>query len=578
MAFEIETYRTRWAVTMFGSPLAPVPSPTPVKKIPVYVSPPAPVPVKPVYVSPPAPVPSHVKKVPVKPVYVSPPAPVPSPVKKVPVKPVYVSPPAPVPSPVKIPHVPSPAPPVPSPAPRSPLARRPSRSVSDVAQFKENNYILSENEVCVGHALAVLNGQRVSTRVDYWYNDIHKFVEEQSKIPKVLRPFLARSRGEMDSFLLMVKIMKASNYPPLLSGGIHNVKNHATVVNISSRDGKHCNIWYVDPHGWNGQILRKQYMDFENKYGHRTDWFGDHLTLDKVITEPSPVKSNDMDMSFSIKRLLIVWKKSPRYQEILNDLNQWRTLVTDGRKLMYIEDHHFMCAMFILKKLLNADHVTIISPHVSMNKRGPQSESDDGVCVRVKKNKLLTKVYDNVAKNEPRGSCVVWSHIYSTYVRNYHSRFSNDHDLIVFLKENPFVGEISAFELLGKVAFDKNIDTDIKKFLLKIFEIMPDESELECKDTTNTTNGKCLTKYHSDILETYDKIVNHWNKYKVTNPITTVRFLNQLANNDKKRAMSIHTFNIQVARIYLKFFWMKEITLFNLIFILLSCKHKSYFG
>lgn len=126
------------------------------------------------------------------------------------------------------------------------------------------------------------------------------------------------------------------------------------------------------------------------------------------------------------------------------------------------------------------------------------------------------------------------------------------------------------------MSFDKNVDTDLKNFLLKVYEIIPDESELVCLDT-EINNGECLTTYHSDILKTYDKITKHWDRFRSTNPITTVRFLKELANHDKKRTISIHTFNIMVSKLVLKLFFMTEIHLFNLIFVMISCKHAKFF-
>ena len=209
-----------------------------------------------------------------------------------------------------------------------------------------------------------------------------------------------------------------------------------------------------------------------------------------------------------------------------------------------------------------------------MRKFGPQY--DEEMCFRLRSNDLLNWIHRNVDTTQPRGACVVWSTIYQTYLRDYHSRFSNDNDLMVFLRENPLVGEISPFELLGKMSFDKNVDTDLKNFLLKVYEIIPNESELVCLDT-EINNGECLTTYHSDILKTYDKITKHWDRFRSTNPITTVRFLKELANHDKKRTISIHTFNIMVSKLVLKLFFMTEIHLFNLIFVMISCKHAKFF-
>ena len=441
------------------------------------------------------------------------------------------------------------------------LIRRPSRGVADVAKLKKSK--LSQDEVCVGHTLSVVIGQRNLTSDDYYYTDLHKFVDNRKK--DIFSVFKKKSDGHT-FFLLIDIILAGSGYPRIMSGGLNNVEGHSTIVNVSSRDGKNLKIWYVDPGGWINTHTRdiRQWKSFNDKYSTR-DWFNDtSVTLDKVIHDPIPrdIRNRWDGILYKIKHILTVWKNSDRYEEIRLDFVKWNKNWEDGKNYLHV--YSLMGAMFIFTKLANVNHVEIVNPHVSMKGNGPQVLSEDGVCLRSKNNKLLNKIYGSL---KIYGACVVWSQIYSIYLKQYHSSLSDD-DLILFLRENPYVGEYSPFELLGKMAFDRNIDNDIKGFLLNILKVIPDESELECINT----NEKCLTRYHTDLLDTYDKIIQLWNTSKVINRENTSLFLKQLSNN----RFPMYRFDIILHRVSRKEF-MSKISVFNLILIALTCKHKTFF-
>ncbi|MEP5072370.1 MAG: hypothetical protein ABJQ96_16950 [Crocinitomicaceae bacterium] len=236
-------------------------------------------------------------------------------------------------------------------------------------------------------------------------------------------------------------------------------------------------------------LQSQQWAKFEEKYGHLS-WFNDRrITLNTVITESVPNMFNwSESVIFSIKRLLIVFENSNRsYREIKAEFDEWRTGIVsnrfhgsdhvpngldvfgyevdiDDKVITLLPDYNFMSALFIPTKLLPAFHVEIVSPLISMKEFGPQIVSGDSVCLLKKNNTSLNRIFENVESTDKHGACVAWSEIYTILGKNYRPVFSYVDDLIIFLRENPYIGMDSPMELLGRVMYDRSVDTREKVF------------------------------------------------------------------------------------------------------------------
>jgi len=497
------------------------------------------------------------------------------------------------PTPIVVQTTPIPAPIViEPPKPPSPLERKPSRNIAQVLGAKES--ILLKSEICTGHILARLVGQRNVDLKKFIHGDLHHYASKRWNVP--LAKKITTKRGGILApapFNVIAKVILGKrDYPPIMSGDVHNAEGHAVVTNVSSRDGKNIKIWYHDPNGVAGSndLNEESFKQFNKLFSNRS-WFKDtefrtatDFTLKQIINEQTPPElPPSWSFLYSIKRLLIVWRKSPRYNEILKDLNVWRSF--DKTKFSSkLEDYDFMAALFIFTKLTDSTHCEIISPYNSMNEIGPQSTFGEGFCMRHgdRTEIFLNRINDNVENTVGIGACVVWSDLYSIYVKAYHSKF-NDHDLIVFLRENPFVGEISGDDVLGQMGWNKHTDTKMKNFMKEIYNMIPDESSIKCLDTNKTV--KCPTKYHTDLLEIYDKVINHWITYKVIKENLiglfvqklipdsfepTNRFIRFFEGTNKSRFVQMLNYANKVMH-------KEKILVFNFVILIMVCKHRKFF-
>ena len=584
---KIPNYRPPFVVPIVPIPPAPVVIEPPT---PIVIEPPTPVviePPTPIVIEPPTPIVIE----PPTPIVIEPPTPIviepPTPVVIEPPTPIVIEPPAPVviepPTPIVIEP----------PTPPSPLERRPSRNLAQVSGAKES--ILLKSEICTGHILARLVGQRNVDLKKFVLGDLHHYASERWNVP--LPKNIISKRGGlllMAPFNTIAKvILGKKDYPPIMSGDAHNAEGHATVTNVSSRDGKNIKIWYHDPNGVAGSndLNEESFKQFNKLFSNRP-WFKDteirtatDFTLKQIINEQTPPEiPASWSLVYSIKRLLIFWRRSPRYNEILKDLNVWRSF--DKKKFSSkLEDYDFMAALFIFTKLTDSTHCEIISPYVSMNEIGPQSTFGEGFCMRHgdRTERFLNRINDNVEATVDIGACVVWSDLYSMYVKAYHSRL-NDNDLIAFLRENPFVGEISGDDVLGQMGWNKHSDTKMKNFMKEIYNMIPDESSIKCLDTNKTV--KCPTKYHTDLLEIYDRVINHWIKYKVIKDDLIGLFVEKLipdsfeSTNRFIRFFEKSNYESKFVKMidYAKNIMKKdEIIVFNFVLLIMVCKHRKFF-
>ena len=407
----------------------------------------------------------------------------------------------------------------------------------------------------MGHTLSTVVGARLLPLNEFTYNDIHRYASKIRKEP--LPPINTFSYVYTQPFRTMTGVINGKkDYPPLMIGDMHTLEGHSTMTSVSSRDGKNIKIWFYDPHGLEGTFGLFESLElFEEKYKNKP-WINDtNFTLEDVTNEtpPSDMWASD-NLIYSIRRLLVVWRRSPRYNEIKKELDEWRSF--DRTKFRWrIPDHHYMAALFIFAKLTNSKHCEIISPFVSMPLVGPQLTSGDGICLT---EGLFRRIKKNVG---PTGACVVWSEIYAIYTRAYHSRFSNDIDLMTFLKENPLVGEISTFELLGQMGWNKS-DPELKGFLMKVYNSIPDESSV-------------TSKYQKDLLKLYDQITEFSTDNGFIPKSFVDLFLKKLPEKNKlevsrKDVDSVLEFATGAA-------FMDEITIFHLIFFILACKQQKAF-
>ena len=455
------------------------------------------------------------------------------------------------------------------------LTRQPSRDLSSIIGLKNKNPFEGD-EVCIGNSLAEMIGTRIHTLGELNHTEIDNFFRPKKSILKSLkippRPWK----------LMMEMITHNRNdYPQYLSASMSNAKSHAASVSISSRDGTNRMIWYSDPNGLSGMkwLEKIQWDDFHAKYGDK--FTKGNVTLEKLINDKPPIYLNSWETAtYGVALTLKIYRESENYEELKKQLDLFRTGIVStgngGSKKYQFPEENIMCALFLIKKMTNSDYVTIVSPLFSMREIGPQGISGDVCFKKRRNNNSLSRIFKNINSNEKSGSCVVWSDIYDTFMRNYWNTFTNTYELIAFLRENPFVGQADPIELIGRVMFEKIVDKDLRNFMLELAKMIPDPSELECMEKSEDSSN-CITKYHSDLLDIYDTITKTWNKFRIVNPRNTIRFIKALSNNKTDR-MSIHRWNIMVSRIYLKFSFLTEITIFNLVFILLSCKHDKFFS
>ena len=239
-----------------------------------------------------------------------------------------------------------------------------------------------------------------------------------------------------------------------------------------------------------------------------------------------------------------------------------------------------MSALFIFKELVSAKHVDIISPYYSMQDLGPQATSGDAVCFQA--NPFSEKVFDNIKMNSHGiGACAVWSELYNIYARSYHMRFNSTYGLIDFLRDNKFVGVETPLKLLGSFMFNKTVDTVVRDILSIMYDRIPGESSLACLlPVEGEEEKKCNTKYHADILIAYDNITAKWVKSKTLDRKDLSTFLELYVNNDPKKLISPQQWegflssSVKEREGRGRF---EEITLVNMMFVLVTCKHRDAF-
>lgn len=272
------------------------------------------------------------------------------------------------------------------------MDRKPSISISQVFELDEE---LKKDEVCIGHTLAIINGQHVVSVEDYWFNNgVLDFITTRS-IKGIVNPVIIKNnrRTIPTPWNRVAELIRYDNndYPQLLTSASKNVKGHATTLNLASRDGRNCTIWYSDPQGFleMENYHTRMNIEFDQMYENR-DWFkkiGKYSTLDSVLDLNEPL-NQDLNYAwnqpwevtiYKIRCILEVWKRHPRYNEINELFQEWGRIVIQGRTKNLSPDS-FIGSFFILKEMMNANHVDIISPFISMNEFGPQLLSGDGVC------------------------------------------------------------------------------------------------------------------------------------------------------------------------------------------------------
>ena len=454
------------------------------------------------------------------------------------------------------------------------INRRPSRSVEQVLNFRESD----PNETCVGHSMAILSGQSIRTFNDRFDNDQFQLFL-QNRVGLGIKKFQSSSARHLSNgFNILTEFFRQNNdYPLVLSGDAHNTKGHATNFSISSRDGRNCSIWYFDPLGFSGMTdVYKMMMDLFTSRFSNSSWYksrGRTVTMEQIldVDEEFPFPDGMAPWEITMYKVYSViefWKKSSRYIEIKKLLTEWRTGKIGGKNVS-IPETCFLSALFIVKHLLNANHVEIISPIVSMKEDGPQKISGDGICI--KRNRFAKDILSSIEQNDGgHGACAVWSEIYLIYVQIYASRFPKILDLIIFLRENPYVGETSSAELLGRIMFHKVKDPVLKTFLLRIAASIPKETDIQ-------------SDYHTDLNDVFRAMSGEWIFTQSISKRNKNLFLRLLTNYDRSLKLPDDILEKAVkdteeaVRLDRTDFAETEMTLSNMIMVLVACKHSDTF-